>query len=93
MPLYEYACKKCNKHFEILQNIGTDSPVCPDCGSECKKLISATSFQLKGSGWYKTDYASSGSAGSSSSKGSSSKSNHSSSCSCCHSKDDGKCGL
>jgi putative FmdB family regulatory protein len=87
MPLYEYSCNKCSKHFEMLQSIGTDSAKCPDCGSDCKKLISATSFQLKGSGWYKTDYASSGSAGAKS---------HSSSCSCCpkniEKASDGKCG-
>ena len=87
MPLYEYACKKCNKRFEIIQSIGTDSAKCPDCGSECKKLVSATSFQLKGSGWYKTDYKSS------TSRGESSKSSHSDSCSCCHNSSDGKCGL
>ena len=87
MPLYEYACKKCNKRFEIIQSIGADSAKCPDCGSECKKLVSATSFQLKGSGWYKTDYKSS------TSGASSSDTSHSSSCSCCHNSSDGKCGL
>ena len=75
MPLYEYSCKKCSKQFELLQRIGTESAKCPDCGSECKKLISTTFFQLKGSGWYKTDYTSSGSAGA--------KTSHPSSCSCC----------
>ncbi|MCX6112472.1 MAG: zinc ribbon domain-containing protein [Proteobacteria bacterium] len=87
MPLYEYACKKCNKHFEIIQNIGTKSTQCPACGSECRKLISSTSFQLKGSGWYKTDYKSSNSGSSSS------KSSHSNTCSCCHNNSDGKCGI
>ncbi|MEI6093326.1 MAG: zinc ribbon domain-containing protein [bacterium] len=82
MPLYEYACKKCNKRFEVLQNIGTDSAKCPDCESDCEKLLSSTSFQLKGSGWYKTDYTSSSSA-----------SKSSSSCSSCKSSSDGKCGL
>lgn len=82
MPLYEYACKKCNKHFELIQNVGTELAKCPDCGTECKKLISASSFQLKGSGWYKTDYSSS-----------STSTSHSSSCACCHSNSDGKCGL
>ena len=84
MPLYEYVCKKCNKEFEMLQSIGTDSSKCPDCGTECKKIVSATSFQLKGSGWYKTDYASSSSGGASS---------HSSSCGCCKKPADGKCGI
>jgi putative FmdB family regulatory protein len=83
MPLYEYSCTKCKKHFEILQSISADPAKCPDCGSDCKKLISTTSFQLKGSGWYKTDYASSGSAGAKS---------HPSSCACCPKASDGKCG-
>jgi len=87
MPLYEYACKKCNKNFEIIQSVGTDSAKCPDCGSECKKLFSATSFQLKGSGWYKTDYKSSSSGASGSS------SSHGSSCGCCNKSSDGKCGI
>lgn len=59
MPIYEYKCKKCSKHHEIMQKI-TDEPlsVCPACGGAMKKLISNTSFVLKGTGWYATDYAS-----------------------------------
>lgn len=58
MPIYEYACPKCGE-FEVTQRI-TDAPLkkCPTCkGTKVKKLISNTSFQLKGSGWYVTDYA------------------------------------
>ncbi len=59
MPIYEYACLGCGKTHEIMQKF-SDAPieVCPDCGGEMKKLISNTSFVLKGTGWYVTDYAS-----------------------------------
>ena len=57
MPIYEYACQKCGT-FEMTQRI-TDEPLskCPTCKGKVKKLISNTSFQLKGTGWYITDYA------------------------------------
>ncbi len=57
MPIYEYQCQKCGT-FEITQRI-TEKPLgkCPTCKSKVKKLISNTSFQLKGTGWYITDYA------------------------------------
>ncbi|MCL4491192.1 MAG: zinc ribbon domain-containing protein [Nitrospirae bacterium] len=60
MPIYEYECLKCGKNHEAMQKF-SDAPltVCPDCSGELKKLISSTSFVLKGSGWYATDYASS----------------------------------
>lgn len=56
MPIYEYRCKKCGQ-FEVMQRI-TESPLarCPTCRTKVTKLISSTSFQLKGSGWYITDY-------------------------------------
>ena len=59
MPLYEYQCNQCNERSEILQNI-SDPPAtqCPKCGGPVKKLISAPAIQFKGSGFYKTDYAS-----------------------------------
>lgn len=59
MPIYEYRCTACGKQLEIMQK-HSDEPltVCPDCGGDMKKLISNTSFVLKGTGWYKTDYAS-----------------------------------
>ena len=58
MPIYEYSCKKCGKHIEIIQKF-SDKPLrtCPDCKGRLSKLISRTSFQLKGTGWYVTDYA------------------------------------
>jgi putative FmdB family regulatory protein len=57
MPIYEYKCQKCGI-FEITQRI-TEKPLgkCPTCKGKVKKLISNTSFQLKGTGWYITDYA------------------------------------
>ena len=57
MPIYEYQCQKCG-HFELTKRI-TDKPLsrCPTCKGKVKKLISNTSFQLKGTGWYVTDYA------------------------------------
>jgi putative FmdB family regulatory protein len=57
MPIYEYKCEKCGT-FEVTQRI-TDKALskCPTCKSKVKKLISNTSFQLKGTGWYITDYA------------------------------------
>jgi len=57
MPIYEYDCKKCGV-FEVTQRI-TESPLttCPKCSGDVRRLISLTSFVLKGSGWYATDYA------------------------------------
>jgi len=57
MPIYEYECGKCGT-FEATQKI-TDRALtrCPTCKGKVKKLISNTSFQLKGTGWYVTDYA------------------------------------
>jgi putative FmdB family regulatory protein len=60
MPIYEYACPKCGE-FEVTQRITEDAlKKCPTCKSKVRKLISSTSFQLKGSGWYVTDYAKKG---------------------------------
>lgn len=74
MPIYEYQCNACRERHEIIQNL-SDAPLthCPKCGGEMKKLISSPAIQFKGSGFYKTDYAS-GSSGGSSSSSSSSKS-------------------
>ncbi len=61
MPIYEYMCEKCSHEFEREQRI-TDDPVktCPECrGRKVKKLISQTSFVLKGGGWYSDLYSSS----------------------------------
>ncbi|HEY6139488.1 MAG TPA: FmdB family zinc ribbon protein [Thermoanaerobaculia bacterium] len=59
MPLYEYQCTNCGERVEILQRV-SDPPYehCPKCGAEMKKLLSAPAIQFKGSGFYKTDYAS-----------------------------------
>ena len=57
MPLYEYSCEKCKHIFELMRKVSETSPVkCPKCGLDAKKMVSSTSFQLKGTGWYKTDY-------------------------------------
>jgi len=58
MPIYEYQCDKCGETTEVLQKF-SDAPltVCPGCGGHMDKLMSMNSFQLKGSGWYVTDYA------------------------------------
>lgn len=58
MPFYEYECQACGKYLETLQKI-SEPPLtdCPDCGKpELKKLVSASGFRLKGSGWYETDF-------------------------------------
>lgn len=57
MPIYEYRCSQCGV-FEATQRI-TERPLkrCPTCQGKVERIISATSFVLKGSGWYATDYA------------------------------------
>lgn len=58
MPIYEYRCGECGAQTEILQRI-SDAPltVCPECGKPAlTKLVSAAGFQLKGTGWYVTDF-------------------------------------
>lgn len=61
MPIYEYQCSKCGHQTEVWQKI-TDPPVtkCEMCNGRMRKLISQTTFHLKGTGWYVTDYASKG---------------------------------
>jgi putative FmdB family regulatory protein len=58
VPIYEYQCKKCGEVFEAFQKMN-DEPVsrCRFCDGNVEKLFSHTSFQLKGSGWYLTDYS------------------------------------
>ena len=57
MPIYEYQCDKCGV-IEVTQRITEKALAkCPTCESKVKRLISNTSFQLKGTGWYITDYA------------------------------------
>jgi putative FmdB family regulatory protein len=57
MPIYEYKCRKCGKQFEAFQGI-TDPELksCKFCKGKVNKLVSISSFSLKGSGWYATDY-------------------------------------
>jgi len=58
MPIYEYRCKNCGFEKEYLQKL-SDAPItqCPDCGKpEMVKQVTAAGFQLKGSGWYATDF-------------------------------------
>ncbi len=59
MPIYEYQCNHCNEIFEIFHKIDEECNVaCPKCLTPAKKLISATNFILKGSGFYVNDYPS-----------------------------------
>jgi putative FmdB family regulatory protein len=57
VPLYEYQCGRCGR-FEVIRKF-SDEPltVCPTCGQEIQKLLSAPAIQFKGTGWYITDYA------------------------------------
>jgi putative FmdB family regulatory protein len=58
MPIYEYRCAACGHHLEALQKM-SEAPLrkCPECGkSQLKRLVSASRFRLKGSGWYETDF-------------------------------------
>jgi putative FmdB family regulatory protein len=58
MPIYEYKCQKCGKQFESFQGINDpDLKSCKFCKGKVHKLMSMTSFALKGTGWYATDYA------------------------------------
>lgn len=59
MPIYEYKCSECGHMTEAWQKF-SDLPLrtCDVCGGSVKKIISQNTFQLKGSGWYVTDYAS-----------------------------------
>ncbi|MDX1496230.1 MAG: zinc ribbon domain-containing protein [Salinisphaeraceae bacterium] len=62
MPIYEYVCRECGEELERLQRM-SDAPLtdCPACGQAAlAKKVSAAGFRLKGSGWYETDFKSSG---------------------------------
>jgi putative FmdB family regulatory protein len=63
MPIYEYTCQKCGRHLEVMQKM-SDKPLtrCPECKGRLEKIFSQTSFQLKGSGWYVSDYTGRGKA-------------------------------
>ena len=59
MPLYEYECDACGERYELIRKFSDPAlDVCPKCGQgPVRKLVSSPAFHLKGSGWYKTDYA------------------------------------
>jgi putative FmdB family regulatory protein len=61
LPIYEYLCEDCGEMTEAMQKV-SDPPlkICPKCKGSLKKVISNTSFILKGTGWYATDYANKG---------------------------------
>jgi putative FmdB family regulatory protein len=58
MPLYEYECERCGKHFELIQKF-SDQPLTThdECGGTVHRLLSVSALQFKGSGWYVNDYA------------------------------------
>ena len=59
MPTYEYQCDKCGRTFEVRQRISAPPlKTCETCGGAVRRLISSTTFILKGEGWYVTDYPS-----------------------------------
>ncbi len=67
MPIYAYRCDACGFAKDVLQKI-SDAPLtdCPECGkAEFKKQLTAAGFQLKGTGWYVTDFRNGGSGGAS----------------------------
>jgi putative FmdB family regulatory protein len=59
MPIYRYICEKCGSQMEVMQKV-SDAPLkrCKKCRGKLGKVVSRTSFKLKGSGWYATDYSS-----------------------------------
>jgi putative FmdB family regulatory protein len=69
MPLYEYACRRCGKTFEVRQKF-SDEPLTTheECGGDLEKLVSASALQFKGTGWYVTDYGRNGKSGAPSEK-------------------------
>lgn len=65
MPTYEYRCKSCGQHLEVVQSF-TDDPLteCPGCGGDLRKVFSSIGISFKGSGFYRTDSRSAAKAGS-----------------------------
>ena len=62
MPIYEYQCNHCHHQFDALQKLH-DEPIktCPECSKDTViRLVSAAGFQLKGTGWYETDFKNKG---------------------------------
>lgn len=58
MPIYEFECTGCGHRFDRLQKMSDDDPtICPTCGQpDLRRMVSAPSFRLAGSGWYETDF-------------------------------------
>ncbi|MFI4919003.1 MAG: FmdB family zinc ribbon protein [Legionellales bacterium] len=58
MPIYEYQCTSCHHHFDLMQKMSDPAATqCPECSQHTAiKLVSAAGFQLKGTGWYETDF-------------------------------------
>lgn len=69
MPIYEYRCKACGHAFERIQRF-SDRPLrkCPECAGALEKLVSVSAFQLKGGGWFASDYSRSAASASGDSK-------------------------
>ena len=58
MPIYEYQCDGCSEVFEVFQKLSDPAPTSHSCGSTAvHRVLSNTTFVLKGTGWYQTDYA------------------------------------
>jgi len=68
VPLYEFECQVCHHRFEKIQGVSAADPACAKCGGTVERLLHAPAVQFKGSGWYVTDYAKSGSGAKSESK-------------------------
>ena len=58
MPVYEFECKECGEISEDLVRMGTKNITCPKCQAKAHKIMSTTTFKLKGGGWYADGYAS-----------------------------------
>lgn len=58
MPIYAYQCRACGHDFELMQKMSDPTPsICPSCGQgDIRKQLNAAGFQLKGKGWYATDF-------------------------------------
>ena len=69
MPTYEYACRDCGEHLEVVQSFKDDAlTTCPSCAGSLRKVFSAAGIIFKGSGWHVKDYAASNRSGGSSSE-------------------------
>ena len=91
MPTYEYACKSCGEHLEVVQSFKDDALTeCPACGGDLRKVFGSIGISFKGSGFYKNDSRSSSSTASKAKTGTDGAKSDSSSSSTDSSKSDGK---